>query len=261
MELISGQMIGVMGGSGTGKSTLLYLLTGKLKPKNGNIYINGYELNRNLDALTQVIGFVPQDDLLFEELTVYDNLYYNARLCISTASEEEIKSTVDKTLDNFGLREIGHLPVGNPLNKTISGGQRKRLNIALELMREPNLLFIDEPTSGLSSKDSEHVMDILKDLSLKGMIIAVNIHQPSSEIFKLFNKVLLLDVGGYPIYYGEPIESLEYFKKELFQVDEDQGECELCGNVNPEQLFDFVEAKTINEAGEFTKQRKFTPLD
>ena len=257
----SGQMIGVMGGSGTGKSTLLYLLTGKLKPQHGKIYINGYDLNKNIDKLTPVIGFVPQDDLLFENLSVYENLYYNARLCFSKDSKERIKRIVDDTLDNLGLNEIKELPVGTPLNKIISGGQRKRLNIALELIREPNILFIDEPTSGLSSKDSEHIMDVLKSLTLKGLIVIVNIHQPSSDIFKLFNKILLLDVGGYPIYYGEPLESIAYFKKALHQADEEHNECETCGNVNPEQLFDYIEAKTVNEVGEFTRQRKNPPID
>ena len=101
----------------------------------------------------------------------------------------------------------------SPLDKTISGGQRKRLNISLELIREPSVLFLDEPTSGLSSRDSENIMDLLKQLTLKGKLVFVVIHQPSSEIFKMFDKLIILDVGGYPIYYGNPVDSVIYFKK------------------------------------------------
>ncbi len=98
-------------------------------------------------------------------------------------------------------------------NKLISGGQRKRLNIALELIREPSVLFVDEPTSGLSSRDSENMMDLLRELALKGKLVFVVIHQPSSEIYKMFDKIIFLDIGGYMIYYGNPVEAVMYFKK------------------------------------------------
>ncbi len=115
-------------------------------------------------------------------------------------------------LNSIGLYEAKDLKVGSPLEKTISGGQRKRLNIALELIREPSVLFVDEPTSGLSSRDSENIMDLLKELALKGKVIFVVIHQPSSDIFKMFDKLLILDLGGRPIYYGNPVDGVLYFK-------------------------------------------------
>ena len=90
--------------------------------------------------------------------------------------------------------------------------KEKRLNIALELIREPDVLFVDEPTSGLSSRDSENVMDLLKELTLKGKLIFVVIHQPSSDIYKMFDKMIILDTGGYQIYYGNPVEAVIYFK-------------------------------------------------
>lgn len=98
------------------------------------------------------------------------------------------------------------------MHKTISGGQRKRLNIGLELLREPTILFVDEPTSGLSSRDSENIMDLLKELALRGKMIFVVIHQPSSDIFKMFDTLIILDVGGFQIYYGNPTESVNYFQ-------------------------------------------------
>src|SRR5690606_10976686 len=118
-----------------------------------------------------------------------------------------------KMLLTLGLADSRDLKVGNPLEKTISGGQRKRLNIALELIREPSVLFVDEPTSGLSSRDSENIMDLLKELALKGKLVFAVIHQPSSDIFKMFDKLIIMDTGGYPIYYGNPVDSIIYFKK------------------------------------------------
>jgi ABC transport system ATP-binding/permease protein len=145
------------------------------------------------------------------------------------------------------------------LIKPISGGQRKRLNIALELIREPAVMFLDEPTSGLSSRDSENVIDLLKELSLKGKLIYVVIHQPSSDIYKMFDKMIIMDTGGYPAYYGPPVEAVTYFKKSTHQVDSNRGQCETCGNVNPEQIFNIIEAKVVDEYGQPTTKRKITP--
>ncbi len=135
----------------------------------------------------------------------------------------------------------------------------KRLNIALELIREPAILFLDEPTSGLSSRDSENVIDLLKELSLKGKLIFVVIHQPSSDIYKMFDKMVIMDTGGYPAYYGPPVEAVTYFKKSTHQVDANRGQCETCGNVNPEQIFNIIEAKVVDEYGQPTNKRKITP--
>jgi len=137
-----GKLIGIMGASGAGKTTLLNVLCGTEKPFKGEVLINGFNLHTEKDKLEGVIGLIPQDDLLIEELTVYDNLYYNARLCFSDKSDDEINGLVIKTLSNLGLLERKDLKVGSPLNKTISGGQRKRLNIALELIREPSILLL-----------------------------------------------------------------------------------------------------------------------
>jgi len=159
------------------------------------------------------------------------------------------------------LIETKNLKVGNPLQKTISGGQRKRLNIALELIREPAVLFVDEPTSGLSSRDSENIMDLLKELALKGKLIFVVIHQPSSDIFKMFDKLMILDLGGYPIYYGNPVDSVIYFKTAINHVNSNESECIECGNVNPEQVFNIIESKVLDEYGNTTKNRKISPSE
>jgi ABC-type multidrug transport system ATPase subunit len=260
-EESSGKLIGIMGGSGAGKSTLLNILNGNENPTNGRVSINGFDLHREKDKLEGIIGFVSQDDLLMEDLSVFHNLFYNTKLCFADLSDEEVKAKVESTLADLGLTEVSHLKVGTPLDKTISGGQRKRLNIALELIREPLVLFVDEPTSGLSSRDSENIMDLLKELTLRGRIVFVVIHQPSSDIFKLFDKLLILDRGGYPIYYGNPIDSVSYFKHLVHHINPDEGECLLCGNVNPEQVFNIIETRVLDEYGNPTPKRKMRPVD
>lgn len=254
-----GKLIGIMGASGAGKTTLLNILAGLEKPGHEKIRINGFDIHKNKKELEGVVGFVSQDDLLIEELTVYQNLYFNAKLCFNNLNESELHQRVIETLENLGLEQRKDLKVGNVLDKKISGGQRKRLNIALELIREPAILFLDEPTSGLSSRDSENVIDLLKELSLKGKLIFVVIHQPSSDIYKMFDKMIIMDFGGYPVYYGNPIEAVTYFKKATNQVDSNRGQCELCGNVNPEQIFNILEAKVVDEYGLSTTKRKITP--
>jgi ABC-type multidrug transport system ATPase subunit len=254
-----GRLIGIMGASGAGKTTLLNVLSGIETPTQGEVLINGFNLHTQKESIEGIIGLIPQDDLLIEELTVFENLYYNAKLCFKDKSEEEINQLVEYTLKNLGLYERKDLKVGSPLNKMISGGQRKRLNIALELIREPAILFVDEPTSGLSSRDSENVMNLLRELALKGKLIFVVIHQPSSDIYKMFDKMFILDTGGYPVYYGNPGESLIYFKQLDAQINSDQGECPTCGNLNPELIFNIIDASVIDEYGNYTNKRKVAP--
>jgi len=257
----SGNLIGIMGGSGVGKTTLLNLLHGKIMPVAGNLYINGYDIHSDSEEIKGLIGYVPQDDMLIEELTVYQNLYYNARLCFGDYDEEQLKNTVEKVLVDLDLLEIKDLQVGDPLNKKVSGGQRKRLNIGLELMREPVVLFIDEPTSGLSSFDSEKVMNLLRNQSLSGKLVFANIHQPSSDILKMFDRLWLLDKGGYMIYDGDPVEALVYFKSETSQANAGESECPNCGNIDTDNILQIVEVKIIDNSGLPGKERQISPVE
>ncbi len=255
----SGQLLGVMGASGAGKSTLLNILNGNMKPTGGTVRINGIDIHTHPDRVEGLIGYISQDDLLIEDLTVFENLYYNAKLCFDGYSRFRLTKLVMATLKNLGLYEIKDLKVGSPLNKKISGGQRKRLNIALELIREPSILFVDEPTSGLSSRDSENIMDLLKELALKGKLVYVVIHQPSSDIYKMFDKLLILDTGGYTVYYGNPIDAIGYFKAKINDVTSEDVECYNCGNVNPEQVFNIIESMVLDEFGQLTGNRRVSP--
>jgi ABC-type multidrug transport system ATPase subunit len=259
----SGRFVGILGGSGVGKSTTLSILNGNLEPQNGKVTISGFNLydEEEKKNLTGIIGYVPQDDLLIEELTVYQNLYYNARLCLSNLDEEKITEVVNKTLADFDLTETRDLKVGNPLKKIISGGQRKRVNIALELMREPAILFVDEPTSGLSSVDSEKVMSLLKEQTYKGRLVIINIHQPGSDLYKMFDKIMIIDKGGYQIYYGNPTEAIIYFKTHTNHANPDEDQCLKCGNINTDQILQIIETKVVDEHGRATQIRKISPLE
>ena len=258
-NLHHGELLAIMGGSGTGKSTLLSLLNGTLVPQEGSITINGHSISE--PRVKDLIGFVPQDDLLIEELTVYQNLWFTAKLCFEGMSDTEIDSRVMKTLKDLGLDAAKDLKVGSAINKYISGGQRKRLNIALELIREPSVLFLDEPTSGLSSTDTEKVINLLKEQTYKGKLIVVNIHQPSSDVYKLFDRLWLLDKGGYPVFDGNPIDAITYFKTAANYVDAATSTCPTCGNVNPEIVLNIIDEKALNSGGEISDERKMTPQE
>ncbi len=254
-----GRLVGIMGASGSGKSTLLSVLNGSSPPSSGRVRLNGIDIYSEPEKVQGLIGYVPQDDLLMEDLTVFENLYYNARLCCTRESRAETTEKVERLLHQLGLYEIKDLKVGSPLEKIISGGQRKRLNIGLELLREPWVLFVDEPTSGLSSRDSENIMDLLKELALRGKLVFVVIHQPSSDIFKMFDTLIILDVGGFQIYYGNPVESVIYFREIINAANKTQGACPVCGNVNPEQVFNIIETRIVNEYGRLTNARRISP--
>lgn len=259
----SGKLVGIMGGSGVGKSTLLNLLSGIYTPDTGNVLINGYDINtpEGMGHLKGVIGFVPQDDLLYEDLTVFQNLWYNARMCLNNMGETLIREEVDTILKDLDLYEVKDLKVGSPVNKIISGGQRKRLNIALELIREPTILFVDEPTSGLSSVDAETVMTMLKEQTYKGKLVITTIHQPGSDVYKMFDRIMILDRGGYLIFYGNPNETVTWFKTRTNLANALEDQCITCGNVDTDQLLRIIESRVVNEYGKPTHVRRVSPAE
>ncbi len=258
-EAHSGSLAGIMGVSGSGKSTFCNVISGMAKPNSGNIYVNNIDIYENPEDIQGLVGYVTQDDILIEDLTVYENLYYNARLTFDNLSVESIKERVLNILQTLGLYDIKDIKAGSPTNKKISGGQRKRLNIALELIREPPILILDEPTSGLSSHDAESIIELLKDLAIRGKLIFTVIHQPSSDIFKMFDQLLVLDTGGYLIYDGNPVESLIYFRTALHMVTSRDAGCKTCGNINVEQVLNMISMPIVDEYGNNTQIRKVSP--
>ena len=214
-----GEFLSILGPSGSGKTTLLKCLIGEIIPDTASIFINDFDFFKNYSYFQKYIGYVPQDDLLFNNLTVYENLFYCGKLRLPHIRDsKELKKKIDNILVQIGLSEKRDLVVGSIMDKKLSGGERKRLNIALELLAEPLIIILDEPTSGLSSKDSEKITDILNELKEQGKIIIATIHQPNPDIFQKFDKVLLIDQRGTEVFFGSTEEVFGYFNDELEQI-------------------------------------------
>ncbi|MBX3198171.1 MAG: FHA domain-containing protein [Labilithrix sp.] len=203
-KALPGDMIALMGPSGAGKTTLLMTLNGYLPPTSGQVRINGEDLYAIYDALRGVIGYVPQDDIVHPELTVFEAVKYSARFRLpNDYSEAEIDARVEQTLKDLGLEGVMNLQIGKPEKKVLSGGQRKRVNIALELVTDPVILFLDEPTSGLAADDTTALINLLHDLTKKtGKTIIMTIHQPAKDEYEKFNLAFIMGYGGIPTYYG-----------------------------------------------------------
>ncbi len=242
-EISKGELVAIMGPSGVGKSTLMKTLIGKARIVSGELSVNGhYELSKKYYAK---IGYVPQDDVLIKELSVYDNMYYYYRLHFgSKKSDTDIETIINAQLRNLGIFEIKNSPVYERGEYQISGGQRKRLNIAMELIKDVDLILIDEPTSGLSSIDSEKIIQLLRKITDSGKIVITIIHQPSSSMYQTFDQVILFNEDGYNIYTDKAMEVLRIFKliKEekiyLFdnKHDYEDVKCPSCHKTDPEIL-------------------------
>jgi ABC-type multidrug transport system fused ATPase/permease subunit len=182
-----GQMIAVMGPSGCGKSTLLGTITGTIPIIRGQIRLNGEDLGTLVKAEPGRLGFVPQDDVLFDTLTASEKLRFGAQLRVAASQADNLDPIVDHVLDEIDLKERANVLVGGVTKKTLSGGQRKRLNIGLEFLSPKPVMLLDEPTSGLSSADAERILQILRSRADAGTLVMVVIHQPSATLFRLFD--------------------------------------------------------------------------
>jgi ABC-type multidrug transport system ATPase subunit/pSer/pThr/pTyr-binding forkhead associated (FHA) protein len=212
-KAIPGDMIALMGPSGAGKTTLLLALNGYLPPSNGVVRINGEDLYTIYDNLRGSIGYVPQDDLVHAELTVFEAVKYSARFRLPPDySDEEIDARVEQTIKDLGLEGVKNLEIGRPEKKVLSGGQRKRVNIALELVTDPVILFLDEPTSGLAADDTTALITLLSDLTKQtGKTIIMTIHQPAKDEFEKFTHCLVMGYGGVPMFFGPTKDAYRFF--------------------------------------------------
>ena len=198
-------LVAVVGPTGAGKSTLLHALTGFRPAQAGTVTYAGQDLYRDYDAVRQRIGFVPQDDILHRHLGVQRALEFAAELRFpGDSGRQERAARVAEVMAELGLGDRAHLPVAK-----LSGGQRKRTNVALELLTKPSLLFLDEPTSGLDPGYEKAVMRLLRDLADGGRIVVVATH--SMQSLGLCDRVLFLAPGGIPAFFGPPAEALGYF--------------------------------------------------
>ena len=246
-----GELVCVMGASGSGKSTLLRVLAGQLQPTSGEVILNGQSLYQNLDALKQYVSYMPQQDAFDEHLTIGENLLFAAAIRAPHLSRRDRSRRLDAKLIELGLGERRDAVVGSPESKFLSGGERKRLNLGLDMIGMSDVYLFDEPTSGLSSKDSEHVMEIIRGLA-HNKIVIVTIHQPSSKIFQMFHKAILLDKGGRLVFFGTPSDMLRYFAEaeHQHQFGAELGACPSCGTTRPEFIFDVLETPLRDLSGD-----------
>ncbi|KAA3597966.1 MAG: ATP-binding cassette domain-containing protein [Calditrichaeota bacterium] len=240
----SNEMVCILGPSGAGKSTILELIYGSKIQNSGYIFYDDEPLTKNIEFYRSIFGYVPQDDMLMSELTVYQNLYFTAKLREPFVGDEILEKKIDIVLERLKLYDKKNEIIGSLEQKGLSGGERKRVNIAKELIFDPHIIFLDEPTSGLSSKDSEEIVSFLRNLSDMGKIVIASLHQPGSKIFQMFDKIVFMDKGGKLVFTGGIFECLDYMKDVI--KDSDPSVCPECGTTQPEQIFEILEAKKEN---------------
>src|SRR5262245_8101171 len=269
-SLSRGELVCVMGASGSGKSTLMRVLGGQLQPTRGQVLLNSQPLYNNLDTLKRYVSYIPQDDAFDEHLTIGENLQFAAAIRSPHLSRRDRTRRLEGKLIELGLSERRDSIVGSPVKKTLSGGERKRLNIGLDMIGSADVYLFDEPTSGLSSKDSEHVIEIIRGMA-HNKIVIVTIHQPSSKIFQMFHKAILLDKGGRLVFFGTPNDMLRYFAEaeHQHQFGADLGACPSCGTTRPEFIFDVLETPLRdlsgdiiyeeNNRGQLVPSRRYAP--
>src|SRR5256886_500894 len=240
-----------MGASGSGKSTLLKVLAGQLQPTSGEVILNGQSLYPNLDTLKRYLSYMPQEDAFDEHLTIGENLLFAASIRSPHLSRRDRMRRLDAKLIELGLGERRDAVVGSPDKKLLSGGERKRLNIGLDLIGMSDGYLFDEPNSGLPSNVSEHVIEIIRSMA-HNKIVIVTIHQPSSKIFQMFHKAILLDKGGRLVFFGTPSDMLRYFAEaeHQHQFGAELGACPSCGTTRPEFIFDVLETPLRDLSGD-----------
>lgn len=246
-EVNEGEVMAIMGPSGSGKSTILNALLGRLRHVSGKILLNQDDITREgLACVRDQVGLVPQDDVLVNELTVRENLRaFHAVAVDSGLTTGQVEKRIDQCLADLELGKVADSRVGSPDGSkfNISGGQRKRANIAMELVNQPKILIIDEPTSGLSSRDSLSLVRTLRKLAKdpeRRMMVIMIIHQPSSDIFKLIDRLLLLDRKGHGVASGPREEVLRLAGS--LQGSALPSACGACGSEFPDRLMEVVES-------------------
>ncbi|OPZ87040.1 MAG: ABC transporter ATP-binding/permease protein [Firmicutes bacterium ADurb.Bin419] len=204
LSINPGELIAVIGASGSGKTMLLRCLSGLLKPDEGMVLVNGDEFFEKYDIYKNVLGNVPQEDSMHENLTVYETLYYSANIRVTALSGSELKDEICEV-----IKEVQIEGLENTLIKDLSGGQRKRVSIAMELLSSPKLFFLDEPTSGLDPETEMNICMLLKKLSFDKKTVLFTTHSTSS--LNICDKIAVIGKGGKLCYFGTPSKALEFF--------------------------------------------------
>ncbi len=213
LSIFPGELIGMLGPSGAGKTTLLMSVLGLVKPTEGGVLLNGKPLFQQYESFRTNVGYVPQDDIVHPQLTVREALRYACKLRLpSGTSAKHIEETIEATLKEVGLWDQRDSRIGSAEQKVLSGGQRRRVNLAAELVTDPSLLILDEPTSGLSWTDAADVISTLRRLADNGRTIVVTIHQPDYQEYEKFDSVCIMGRGGKLLFFGPPSpDSYDFF--------------------------------------------------
>jgi len=212
LTILPGEFVGLIGPSGAGKTSLMMMMNGVVRPSQGDVFINSQSLYSNFDLFKGQIGYVPQDDIIHRELKVQESFTYTGKLRLDNYSNEEIATQVDTVLDTLGIEDTRDTLIGSAEKKGISGGQRKRVNLGQELLTEPSVLFLDEPTSGLDPKTDLDVMHLFKGIAAKGKIIILTTHNITKENFDILSHLIVLSKGGKLAYFGEANKAADYFQ-------------------------------------------------
>lgn len=251
-----GEMLCIIGPSGSGKSTLLEILAGQRKPQSGHVRMNGLSLYERQHRLSPLISFMPQEDALSAQLTSREHLAHACAIRRPHLAAETIQKRVSYLLGELGLDRIGERRVGSPDSKSLSGGERSRLNAGLDLIGGGEVFLFDEPISGLSSKDAEHVVRSLHGLAQDKIVVA-SLHRPSEKVLEVFDLVLLLDRGGKMAFFGSPADLVKYYEtaaRDLgLYLDEPSQ------HRGADFVFDVLEAPLIQIHTASRLQRRFPP--
>jgi len=254
-----GSITGIFCETGIANSELLKLLYGNQKPDQGEILINNINLHEGKKKLHGIISYLPEEDLLFEDLTVYENLRYNARLCLKGITGKEINALIEDLLTGLDILDLKDIIAGNQADTgKITAAQRKKINLALELIREPSILFIDKPDPGTGYLEYDNVIDTLCELAQKGMMVFAGIDHITPYIFRTFDKLMFLDKNGNIICYGKPEDIKEYLRNTGVISRPLPDECESCSSFNPDVITRVINAETIDDEGRRTGRKKIT---
>ncbi len=253
----SGKLVGIIGNNGVGKSTILKLISGHLIPSKGNIYINETDLIKENFRIQSVIGFVSHENMIFPELSIYDNLLFQARLSLGNHTETQILKRIEEVTRKFGIQDIQDNKARDFNNRTLNEFTQKCINIAIEMLRNPLILCLDEPLTGLSYYDAKRMMNLLKEEAYSGKLVIMTVHLPTLEIFKLYDKIWLIDYDGHMIYSGEPKITYTYLNNTglipYHLRDRDPEE------VGPEEIINLIETRKIGTDGRISNERLINP--
>tara|TARA_B100001250_G_scaffold412619_1_gene444349 strand:- start:2314 stop:4608 length:2295 start_codon:yes stop_codon:yes gene_type:complete len=255
LSITSKSIIAIMGPSGCGKSTLLKALNGDTPPSKGKIFLFNQELSTNWEYLKTQIGYVPQDDIIHKQLTVSQCLYYTAKLRLENLSNEEIEDKIIQVLTDLKMVDKKDHLISN-----LSGGQRKRVSIAVELMTDPLILFLDEPTSPLDPQTVDDFLGIMKNLSKKGTTVLMVTHKP--EDLEYMDDVIFMAEGGHIVFYGDSKKYKEYFNVKtsvsvFSQISGDSAQVWIDKYLNPRPPGNTSDSFRFNKTSETSYLKQF----